>query len=461
MISYSLEKCNIKGCDSNQYDLLLCKKHYTKYIFDVKSTKIQSLVHRIATRKLKLIDKLKIILNTILHYIFITRVYYVEHFPLESIFLYNFWKNKKNSNSDKEKSDFIDDFDYENNYYAGHIKSSICNQKYNQDLIEDSKDDGIKLTFYVYLTVLILLILTYFYINLFSNIYIPEYGHYLEIISILFLLTPIIFLGGKYILAIKEVIKLAYKNNLYQSETDNLKFLENCRSIIYRIKRNNERKLTFFGGSIALATIYFFHEYPIVEYCGLNVKIFFTITNILIFILFAIILNISWNNFYLIHFIRRFENSTFKIDLYDLDRNLGLKEIKSLFRFILVFNLVLLISFYSLITDSILDNPLILFCLCFFFIGGNISSLIFLPRLYYWLRNQFNELVKIEKENIEKLPFVEKYQKFEFLKDLKLNLLYDWNFKLKQLLFLVPLFIKIIIEKYQDPMLNWIKTLIK
>jgi hypothetical protein len=281
----------------------------------------------------------------------------------------------------------------------------------------------------------------------------------MEIITILFLLTPIIFLGEKYNESIKEVIKTAYDKNLYYSENDNLKFLTNCRSLIYRLKRNNERKFSIYGGFLLIMLIYFFDKYQNVEYCDLKIKLLFIITYILIFILLSILLNISWNNFYLIHFINRFENKNFNFKIYNLDKNLGINEIKKLFRYTLLLNVLFLISFYSLIPELFKNNHLILFVLAFFFIGGNISSLYFLLRLYLFLKIQFNEIIKKEKEHLEKLEFNKKYQKFEFLKDLKLNILYNWSFKIKDLFFLIPLITKILIEKYGESILDLLRKM--
>jgi hypothetical protein len=105
LFKYNLHQCNVENCDKKVEDLLLCKLHHEEYIIDEKSKEIQTNITNWAKgdRNIKL--RLIFIKYYLLHYIFFLKVYYMEHYPLESIFLYHYkiLKNKLSLET-KEKS---------------------------------------------------------------------------------------------------------------------------------------------------------------------------------------------------------------------------------------------------------------------------------------------------------------------------------------------------------------------
>jgi len=456
---YDLNKCNIKDCNQKHYKYLLCKKHFTKYIFNAEAELIQSLIYRRATNSLNKIDILKIFINNIIHHIFLIRVYYVEHHPLESLFLINYRKNKELIKSDNTTKRFISDFDYDDNVYIPNLKSSYNtddSNKYIEKFI-DNKSEKKLISYYIFFFVVFSSI--YFIINYLTKIKIENSENYLIIVTGFFLGIPLIYSGYNYILKMKDVLSMAMNNNLYLNEEDNELFLKKNQSLINRLNRNYEKK-AYLDGVFLWGGIFCIKSH-ISGINDLSTESFIVLLflDIIILLLAILFFKLSWRMFFLIHFVNRFIKQNFKFDLYDNDKSLGLTHIKSFFRSILIYNIILILSFYSFVAPLFHDQILTFYVLNFFFLGGNISSLYFLTRLYIWISKQFNELKKQQLEEIKTLPFLERQEKFKFLNDLNLNLVHNWNFKMKNIYFLIPLIIKEIIERNSEFLLNFFKSI--
>jgi len=123
LFKYSQKTCNIKDCKKEHYELFLCKNHYDQYISNPKIHSIQSKVYKYNVLKLNLKDKLIYFLNFFIHYTTTIHFYYIEHFPLESLFLFHRKKilNEETKNFTKEQ--FIKDFDFDENKELQYIKT--------------------------------------------------------------------------------------------------------------------------------------------------------------------------------------------------------------------------------------------------------------------------------------------------------------------------------------------------
>lgn len=118
---YHPTKCNVTGCESPQSSLFLCSRHEALYLTSERFVRLQSEV--VALYDGKAADSLRIraFLWSLLHYVTNAKVPYLEHFPLESIYLQhrrallNRLSSSTNSNkleNCKELNRLIDDFDH-------------------------------------------------------------------------------------------------------------------------------------------------------------------------------------------------------------------------------------------------------------------------------------------------------------------------------------------------------------
>lgn len=138
-MNYSTEKCNIPNCEETHYRDFLCKKHYKMYVVDEKSSSIMERLYRINTNQKKLSDWFVLIINNLIHYTANISVYYVEHFPLETLFIYHFKNVDIGKNKHYNKLDFIKDFDDKNNHRIGLLKSHLKTQDSKDKIVEFTK----------------------------------------------------------------------------------------------------------------------------------------------------------------------------------------------------------------------------------------------------------------------------------------------------------------------------------
>lgn len=73
----------------------MCNNHVEKYVNDEASRKLYEILLRRALGFTDLFEKAKFALFWLIHHIANFRVYHVEHFPLESLFLYHIRRIKK------------------------------------------------------------------------------------------------------------------------------------------------------------------------------------------------------------------------------------------------------------------------------------------------------------------------------------------------------------------------------
>jgi len=176
MEKYSTEICNVKNCNNKFHKILLCKKHYDRYIIDEKINLIQTNVFNYSIEKKTFSDYLKLFFYSLFHHTFNIHVYYIEHFPLESIFLYHYRKINIKNNEYYELNQFIEDFDYEQNYKVRNLKSLFKTKDSNKRLLEFANSKIKGWNTFMFIVFFIVFFISLFSIKFFTKIEIHYYN---------------------------------------------------------------------------------------------------------------------------------------------------------------------------------------------------------------------------------------------------------------------------------------------
>jgi hypothetical protein len=87
--TYHPTNCNIVGCDEPQNSLFLCKKHEADYLASASARRLQEEVVELLDGRADTLLRIRAYLWSRLHYITNVPVPFVEHFPLESLYLHH------------------------------------------------------------------------------------------------------------------------------------------------------------------------------------------------------------------------------------------------------------------------------------------------------------------------------------------------------------------------------------
>lgn len=456
-MKYSTTNCNIKGCTGKHFQILLCKKHFKEYIINEKVKKIQTNVYEDNFGKFSLKNKIRLWFFRFLHYYFSTRVYYVEHFPLESLFMY-YYQNPKQINKEKVTS-FIADFDYEVNINVAHVKSVYETPDANNHLKEFSAKTNSSQT-KVYIILYLIGAIVYILSRFIYKLQIPHMDKFDTFMIVGLVSLPIVYLGSAFTQSFRQILDSAIENNLYLKHEENSRFLRRSRALINAFNRNQERHYSLIGMLSGVNMIF------IVAYIQKNLKfpfinllcgsVIFLILSTLTIILFTIL----WRNLFILPVTHRFHDEPFKFNLYALDKNLGIERIKNFIRTLIYYDTIVIFTmFYLSITGLVEKWSLIHFILAVL-ISWNISSVYFAFRLRAMLGSQFQQNVKVEKEALEKTDSSDRFHKHDFIEKLDLNIFFKWETLKKVALSSIPFILKMIFENYGKTILDFVKPFI-
>lgn len=438
MYKYSNEKCNINGCQNPHHSLFLCKQHYDEYITDAKILKIQSLIFRLENGTVTFLEGLKVFIYTIIHLLTTIHVYYYEHFPLESLFIYNFNRWKKLSNDKINK--LINDFNFKENHSLIYLKNIVDHVDANKEVVEFTTKSLNKIkNISIYLCSLAIyasILIFYKPIN-----QIPNFEIYKMFLLVFILGTTIILSGINFYNSSIQLLQEGLNDNLYNSKRDNLKFIKDSRLIIDKIKGNDEMRYVQMGnifGSLTIALFILNFKYIIhLSINELIIIIPFLISTAIMIVVFA---QLFFKNNYLLTIYKKIMISDFKINLYSLNRDAGLSIIKAFIRNLFIYSFFLIFLFeYILVKYKNVDTFLIVILLIF--LSKNFISFLYVYKISNQLKKQFKiskqeELVKLNKSKSK-----DRFEKHEFVKNLNLNLFFDWKPFLKIVGFSLPFLI--------------------
>lgn len=495
LFKYNLNQCNVKNCDKEVEDLLLCKVHHEEYIIDEKSKEIQTNITNWAKgdRNIKL--RLIFIKYHLLHYIFFLKVYYMEHYPLESIFLYHYkiLKNKLsreikvksvNKKICKKLNYLINDFNTDDNSLKNEAESIYLNscienpqlQKQSLNIESLSTKKHIEeLTIFTpkrYILWIMFFLLFFSIIQFFTDIDITKikifdtFG-YQDFFYIYILVGTLNYFGLQLISSIEKITIKALDNSLYVGDIDNINYLLITKRIKADLKKFEE-----FTWSIQGA---FFANFMFVIYSGFSFSnlyldnIILSMNIVLILLAYPIyltpfiyasfstqILNIKENNFY--------------TDIFHPAGESGIKNLIDFITYGLLYNGFYLVSLWVFI-------PIIFYDIIYISKSNTlvyvvIISLLALPRIrafrkYLKIKRGLKESINIEKDKERKkidnkiLDLSIRKEKYEHL--LKLSSFPLINFQTKNtvknifIIFMLPI-IFLLISIYWKEILNFLNN---
>lgn len=116
MLSYKQNICNVPGCNEPEYKHHMCQKHYEFYSNNPTTTRfmeeVQALEDNTAGWKLKL----KVLYQSFIHHLLNIPMPLIKHFPLEHVFLGEFYSMRKSETINSERvQQVITDFDIPEN----------------------------------------------------------------------------------------------------------------------------------------------------------------------------------------------------------------------------------------------------------------------------------------------------------------------------------------------------------
>lgn len=454
---YKRDICNIKGCTNKYHDLLLCKNHFDTYVSDDKIRRIQENLSVLSLGKSNFKLKVKYLLNLIIHYVLLVRVYYIEHYPLETLFLYHF--RKKDSDGKYRNKSFyinlISDFDYKENYFIDSLKEKYTPNNANSRIKLFSERKRESTSSVLYISLLMVFYMIYF-IAIILDMKILFLDMFQKISLVGLLSIPTMYFGTKYLLSSKTILAHVQENKLYKSKDDNKKFLDKSRSITNKLQRTSETKYFLIGAIFSSLFISFFsqassfNQYSFSELAVTFIMILIVVT------LLIILFNLLWINLYTLRLSRSFENKPIRFDIYDLDKNLGISYLKVYFKNLLLYDLFIIITFLIISKLDIYGsntNRLVFLIVIAYLISWNISSIYFLVKNIIILKKQYDNTISLEKEILQQSKASARFTKHEFLEKLNLNIFFKWELFKGFLLGATPFILRFLIENNKDTLI--------
>ena len=459
---YSSTNCNVKNCTNRHYNLLMCKSHYDTYISDSKIESIQEKVFKYNFNKTTFKEKLIYLLHYLIHYTTAIHVYYIEHFPLESIFLFHYKKVLNGKNQKFTRHQFINDFDFEENVELQYLKTKFNSPDAHKPLEKFiAEDDSINFPkFFMitsFFTIICYFILTTFLPEKFSISKLSFFTLLMFILSIYW------YFNSKSLFNLKNIFQMAYENNLFKNKEDNDEFVTTSLPRINKI--NGKGELTSMQLGLINASILSTFGKMIYENWSNGVlQIFFTLIVGVFLLIIGINTHITSQYRILSHSsIIKLCKYKMQFSLYDLDKSAGITELKKFLRSSLLYLLTSLsiISFLILTTLNNKFTHEIYFILVILvsFLFFEIFNTINIIKLSNQIKIQFNEEINKELSILDKSKTNSKFQKAEFINDLKLNLFLDSRMWLKLLRNFAIFLITFLINKYHEEIIDFIRNI--
>jgi hypothetical protein len=425
LIEYKENTCNIKNCENSQENYFICKEHLEKYAYNDKLIETLKRQKRIILGNPNRKDKIYYKLYYLLHYSTGIHVKFIEHFPNETIFLFNLPKVYRRKNKKFTTEEFIADFDFSENYEIDSLKVQFSKSKFKEPLIEysESKLKVFLLKYYLIAFIsfsLILLIINQFsFKSLINKIF-------LQLTLVYFLSYFIVKRGIIFFNKSKDLIKLALENNLYKSKKDNKDFILESHTTLRKVKSMEENKYIYYGNLISLFIFcvgYFSYQNYINNYSIASTLINIPLI-ICVFFMSIILFSFIWNNRFIIPLVRRIRNKNIKFNIYSYKKDLGISILKDFLKTLSNYNLVIILTFFTLqYFFRLLEIYPIISFVILLLIGWNISSYIFIFKIRSFLKKQFRNEIKLEREKLEKSNTnAVGFEKYKFLDELKFEL---------------------------------------
>lgn len=454
LVTYNKEKCNLSSCSNDQAENFMCGYHNLIYLEDKQLKEKIYRLERIVKGNSGFKDKIIYIRNFLIHYTTGIHVPYIEHFPLETIFLYHFREVYKNADSNLNFTveEFVSNFDFKENVYLDDIKVQKDTSSFYYPFMEftSKKISQKNTTFFVVVWVLFLAA----HITLKTlNFNIPYENIWQSFLVVLLACSTVLFSGINFMNRTKVLIHEAVSGELLRSMGDNKNFLKQTHYSIEKLKTMKENLWGIYGSLTAFSSVLIYFGYSELESITRESSIIYfaysTVSAILTFMLIKII----WNNRYIIRLIRRIPDNTWRINLYEKEGNAGISSViiylQSLFTYNLFVIISLNLSFYNIKAIGI-EVPLVFIILISFFFAWNYSSNFLIYRKYGSIKNEFQFEKNNELTRLKKLTSASSITKYNFVNQLKMNF-FPFDKILKNIiivvLYLLPIVASYLISK--------------
>ncbi|MDO6739350.1 hypothetical protein [Wenyingzhuangia sp. 2_MG-2023] len=445
-------KCNIKSCNNNHYDLLLCSFHFKCYIVDNNIKNKLSRLQRIVEKKANTKDIIIYRIHVLFYLTTGINVSYVERFPLETLYLH--FKNKIYTEEKLNFSinQFFSNFEYEKNRELNLIKNHFLKTEKNLTPIKKFtfNKEAKKETIYFIINTIVYLC-TYYY----TKDQLHDNQLYFDNFSVLLVLSiAIIHSGIIFSNSAKDLINQSINKQLFNEKNENETFLKDVNKYLAHKKLMEKWRITSII-TIILVNLKFCFNLIINNNFNITIDIILNLYLYLSSLLLSIkVWNLLWRNSYTLGIIKKLKSfKSFKFELYDLDKNLGIGVIKSFVKSVLIYNMVVIFTFFIFIEQGNLkshENFIVILGILLIFLAIYIYSSIEIFSLIKTLKYQFQKLQKNELNNLSKSNSVSRITKYEFIEKLKLDFFLKNNTVLKTTLYIIPFIISHFISEFKN-----------
>lgn len=456
LIEYNHKQCNIKSCSNKQSKNLLCSYHNNIYI---KSAKIENKIQRLeklVIGEANLKDKLVYYRNFFIHYTTGIHVPYIEHFPMETLFLYYLPKIHRDELPDNSFTieQFISNFDYPENSYLDNIKVKENTTQFKVPFIAfaSSKEKYNKAVWFGILWLFFFMVYTF--LNSMIE-FIPYKQYWTGIILILLNCFTVLITGIYFINSSKILIADAISNNLLNTPAKNREFLKNSHPFIEKIRTMEENLWFFYGILTAAIGRLIYDGYKNIQSGSSKEYTIYFAYSIIATILVFLIIKTIWNNRHLLKIVRRIPTDSLRFDLYEKNRNIGLSSVMSFYRSMAAYNLTVIVAyiFSIMYTRSVnIEMGFAPILIVSFFFAWNFSSPFILAFNFHKIKKAFQLKRLNEMKRLQNLTSASSIIKYDFLENLKLKFLPPIKILktiLTVTLYLTPIIMSYLIPKYQ------------
>lgn len=340
-MKYNINKCNIHNCKNNIYKDGLCKYHYDFYMKEEFVKRSHDRFELLRKKKAGFKLRLQNIFQIIVHYSFAFPMPFVEHFPLEHIFLSELQLlRKKHDKIDVDRyENIIRDFDCKENENLESMKRLLYTGNLNELKLTNLDDylfnDNKLFSKIIFILPLMSLISTFVILKInvsdefiFCGLSIEEFCNYFNAFLFLALFFVIVLrIGISIPSTFNGLIRRSYDLSLFENINDNIELLHQSAYV-----KNRKDKGDYFAniagyvlGNIIMSSICFF------KLSSINWYTLILFVSVVVFISTMIIMYMNLPFFYPI--MECIKKKNVKIELFNPDHMGGLKAYHSfLFR---------------------------------------------------------------------------------------------------------------------------------